>query len=104
MTTPTALRRAGALRVLAALVTLASLAPLLASTPTFAAAQAPPDGFADANIRALWLRSDAPVYSGKVQRTWLWGPGPFFSTYEPLDGTPTGNRLVQYFDKGRLEI
>ena len=34
----------------------------------------------------------------------MWGPGPFYTDYEPLTGAPEGNHLVQYFDKGRLEI
>jgi hypothetical protein len=39
-----------------------------------------------------------------VSRTWLWGPGPFYTNYEPFEDAPEGNHLVQYFDKGRLEI
>jgi hypothetical protein len=34
----------------------------------------------------------------------MWGPGPFYTDYEPYRDTPEGNHLVQYFDKGRLEI
>ena len=34
----------------------------------------------------------------------MWGPGAFYTEYEPYSGTPQGNHLVQYFDKGRLEI
>jgi len=68
------------------------------------ASAAPGDGFADPAIRAVWARSDAAVASGQAARAWLWGPGPFYTTYEPADGTPTGAHLVQYFDKGRLEV
>lgn len=35
-----------------------------------------------------------------AQPGWLWGAGSFLTTYEPAQ-TPTGNRLVRYFDKGR---
>jgi hypothetical protein len=65
---------------------------------------APSDNVADPTIRAVWQRTDAPVAAGQASRSWLWGPGPFFTTYEPFNGTPNGNRLVQYFDKGRLEV
>jgi hypothetical protein len=34
----------------------------------------------------------------------MWGPGPFYTNYEPYTEAREGNRLVQYFDKGRLEI
>lgn len=34
----------------------------------------------------------------------MWGPGPFHTNYEPYAGTPGASLLVQYFDKGRLEI
>lgn len=34
----------------------------------------------------------------------MWGPGPFYTNYEPYAGTPGASHLVQYFDKGRLEI
>jgi hypothetical protein len=34
----------------------------------------------------------------------MWGPGAFYTEYEPYSDAPEGNHLVQYFDKGRLEI
>ncbi|HKP53469.1 MAG TPA: M1 family aminopeptidase [Chloroflexia bacterium] len=71
--------------------------------PTMASA-APPEGFAAPEIRAIWQRDDAQVASGQAKGTWLWGPGPFYTNYEPYLDTPQGNHLVQYFDKGRLEI
>lgn len=79
------------------------LTPVQGAPPVRPAA-APSDTFADPTIRTVWQRSDAPVAAGQATRSWLWGPGPFFTTYEPFNGTPNGNRLVQYFDKGRLEI
>ncbi|HET9016297.1 MAG TPA: hypothetical protein VFN57_11915, partial [Thermomicrobiaceae bacterium] len=46
-----------------------------------------------------------PVASGAVSRTWMWGPaadsGPLL---EPYAESPGGQRLVQYFDKARLEL
>jgi hypothetical protein len=58
----------------------------------------------DAFLRT-WDRTDRPVASGDVMRTWLWGPegitGAITETYVDADG---GKRIVQYFDKSRMEI
>jgi hypothetical protein len=48
-------------------------------------------------------RTDVPVVSGQVKRSWTWGPY-FESRTEPYKETPGGARQVYYFDKGRLEI
>jgi hypothetical protein len=67
-------------------------------------AGAAPD-FADDAFAAVWTRTDAPVLSTAVARSWFWGPrvnsGPLYERY--LDA-PNQERLVQYFDKGRMEI
>src|SRR4051812_1468106 len=94
------------------LARLGLLIILLSSLPLAPAHGAPspqplaaaPDAFADPTIRTVWQHTDAPVAAGQATRSWVWGPGPFFTTYEPFNGTPNGNRLVQYFDKGRLEV
>lgn len=65
---------------------------------------APPEGFADPAIKAVWQRDDGAVASGRSSRTWMWGPGPFHTDYEPFAGSPGSAHLVQYFDKGRLEV
>jgi len=65
---------------------------------------APAEGFAAPQIRAIWQRDDGPVANQSVSRSWMWGPGPFYTDYEPFSDLPQGNHLVQYFDKGRLEI
>lgn len=75
-----------------------------ATTALAAPTPAPAEGFASAQIRTIWERDDGPVASGRVKRTWMWGPGPFYTNYEPYSGTPGASSLVQYFDKGRLEI
>ena len=53
-----------------------------------------------------WARTDRPVAEGQVSRTWMWGPGPFsnvlFEVYD--EGSMGGFRVVQYFDKTRMEI
>lgn len=84
-------------------LSIAALLVLLMSQsamqPSFAAV---PPG-ADAFDRT-WSRTDLPVASGSVGRTWMWGPGAFTSAMrEELVEAP-GGRIVQYFDKSRMEI
>lgn len=69
----------------------------------------PTDGtFADASFRQVWERTDLPVADnapGLGARSWIWGPQPATGrTYEPYAESPGGQRLVQYFDKSRMEI
>jgi hypothetical protein len=59
----------------------------------------------DPAFERTWARTDNPVATLRVSRTWMWGP----EAYSPLlletyDNTPGGQRLVQYFDKSRMEI
>src|SRR5881394_790141 len=86
------------------LLLCAAIACLALATPYSPAQAAPTEGFATPQIRATWQRDDAPVASHSVARSWMWGPGPFYTDYEPYADAPEGNHLVQYFDKGRLEI
>ena len=52
-----------------------------------------------------WLRTDYSVASSDVIRSWYWGPQPNTpGLYEPYAEAPNGLRLVQYFDKARMEI
>jgi len=51
-----------------------------------------------------WYRSDEPVATGAVSRTWLWGQEPFEKTFESYDETQRGTRLVHYYDKSRMEV
>jgi hypothetical protein len=85
--------------LLSLLIAISALA--LPGSPALAA---PSEGFAGAQIRAIWQRDDGPVAAQSVGRSWMWGPGPFHTDYEPFSNLPQGNHLVQYFDKGRLEI
>ncbi len=57
----------------------------------------------------IWSRTDQPVASQAVNRTWMWGPQPFTNVMvEPYAqgnvAGQTGVRRVQYFDKSRMEI
>ncbi|MGH9174418.1 MAG: thermonuclease family protein, partial [Vicinamibacterales bacterium] len=56
-------------------------------------------------FQRTWARTDQPVAQGLVDRTWMWAPEPFTSVIEEeYADTPGGVRLVQYFDKSRMEI
>jgi hypothetical protein len=71
---------------------------------------APPTGpttthdFADPIFQQIWQRTDKPVLEGATKRSWIWGPGAQSSAYEEYAEAASGIRLVQYFDKGRMEI
>lgn len=58
-------------------------------------------GFADPAFNSLWSKTDANP-GGK---TYVWGPSPFTDglseDYKEAQG---GKRVVQYFDKGRMEL
>ena len=53
----------------------------------------------------VWTRTDQPVAAEQVSRTWMWGPAAFTNLMtEGYAESPAGMRLVQYFDKSRMEI
>lgn len=60
--------------------------------------------FANPAFQATWDRTDGPVAVGAVKRPWVWGPVPGKSLTESVVGLPGNGHLVQYFDKGRMEI
>ncbi len=65
--------------------------------------------FGDPNFQSTWNRTDLPVEQGVVSRSWYWGPlkgSPTRIMFEQYVDAPdgTGKRLVQYFDKSRMEI
>src|SRR5438270_7349531 len=74
------------------------------SRPAAASALTPP-AFAGSAFETTWRRTDGPVASGSVKRTWFWGPAPntagLMEQYAQGQG---GKRLVQYFDKSRMEL
>ena len=90
-------------RHLAALVALflIPLAAMLALRSPTASSQAQ---FADTAFRAMWERTDGPVAARATERGWVWGPVPGRTLNEPFGGIPGDSHLVQYFDKGRMEI
>lgn len=61
------------------------------------------EDFADPAFQKVWEQSDKAVAERKVVRPWLWGEAPFASKQELYD-EPAGSRLVQYFDKSRMEL
>lgn len=81
---------------------LLALLPVASSTQVTAQTGAT---FAHPAFSTLWQRTDAPVASEAVKRTWFWGPQPNSGavTEEYKEGAG-GKRLVQYFDKSRMEI
>jgi hypothetical protein len=78
----------------------AVLAIIVLQSPT-ASSQAQ---FAHAGFQAAWERTDGPVASGAVGRGWIWGPVPGRALSESFAGLPGNSHLVQYFDKGRMEL
>jgi hypothetical protein len=61
-------------------------------------------GFADQAFQDLWTRTDSLVATHFVARSWIWGPQAGQARLEPWIQAPGGQRLVQYFDKARMEI
>ncbi|MEI6045760.1 MAG: CAP domain-containing protein [Chloroflexota bacterium] len=77
--------------------TLSSLV-LLPYTDTQAAT------FADPAFSQVWNKTDQAVATGALKASWLWGPDPRSSRTEAYQQTISGQRMVQYFDKSRMEI
>lgn len=74
---------------------------LLQMLAVVAVAEAP----ANEHFQRTWARTDQPVASGQVSRTWMWGPEAFTAgIMEDYAESPGGKRQVQYFDKSRMEI
>jgi hypothetical protein len=54
---------------------------------------------------AVWERTDYPVAQLEVARTWIWSPGAYSELLtEEYEEGEDGERLVQYFDKSRMEM
>ncbi|HYP20899.1 MAG TPA: class F sortase [Chloroflexia bacterium] len=99
-----------------ALVAALMLTTLPASASSYAAPSQAPAGaqaalpaslpFADSAFEAVWMRNDQLVAAKSVARSWTWGPAPMAAGLEAYEEAPDGTRLrlVQYFDKARMEI
>ncbi|HEX6291462.1 MAG TPA: DUF5107 domain-containing protein [Herpetosiphonaceae bacterium] len=87
-------------------IVLLLLLVLLAATQALpmSAQSTSSSGFAASEFRNLWVRTDQPVASGSAGRSWVWGAAPADRRYERYADAPGGTRLVQYFDKARMEI
>ncbi len=54
---------------------------------------------------AAWAQTDEAVASGAARRGFVWGAMPTTNALmEPYREAPGGQRLVQYFDKARMEL
>jgi hypothetical protein len=90
-------------RAFAGLGIISALALLLAAALP-ALGQGGPYQFAHPAFERVWARTDSLVADGTVARTWFWGPQPGEPRLEPWKEAPNGQRLVQYFDKSRMEL
>ncbi len=80
------------------------IAGLLTAGGVGAAQNNPTQEFAHPAFERVWTRTDLLVKQGGVDRSWYWGPQPRTATQEQWLEAPGGQRLVQYFDKSRMEI
>ena len=85
-------------------IALALCALVAAGAVLLTGAQAQAPSFANPAFEVLWDRTDGVVASGEVQRPWVWGPAPSASMNEAFAGLPGNAHLVQFFDKGRMEL
>ena len=93
--------RTSGTRVIAVAAALAT-SGILIFTMIYQAMAAEP---ANSYFESTWERTDDPVASGQVSRTWMWGPEGFTGEMtEEYAESPGGDRTVQYFDKSRMEI
>lgn len=93
----------GAAMLLATMLPAASYQNTVKAAPSPQAADVAPDISSFTNV---WNRTDSLVAAGATKRSWLWGPQAFWTTREVYVDDPTGteSRLVQYWDKSRMEV
>ena len=76
-----------------------------ANPTTSAAFHIPIEMFAHPAFQRTWERTDALVAAGDAVRTWMWGPTPLTGPVtEPYAEALGGSRVVQYYDKTRMEF
>ncbi len=89
---------------LAVVTVAASFLPGLGAASLTAHASQPIP-FGDPAFDITWQRTDRPVALGEVQRSYFWGPqANTLPLLEPYAQGVNGQRVVQYFDKSRMEI
>ncbi len=82
-----------------------SLLLVFMAVPTLVAASGSAEtAFANGAFRKVWERPDLPVAQQKASRSFTWGPEGWAFRQELYVESPGGQRLVQYFDKTRMEI
>ena len=98
---------ASAIRYARAQTSLTSTGPTPTPTPQ-PTPNAPATGvfdFASSSFRDLWTRTDSLVQRNAVNYSWIWGPNPFTAgVREYYVQSPGQSRVVQYYDKSRMEI
>src|SRR5687767_7846352 len=72
--------------------------------PGYSAQSQPGIGFAHPAFQRTWEYTDKLVADGSVKRSWFWGPVPGSALQEDYAEGQGGKRVVQYFDKSRMEI
>jgi hypothetical protein len=76
------------------------LALVITALPLFSASALAPHTSA---FQRTWQRTDLDP-TVRPYRTWIWGPGAFSAAmWENYAEAPGGRRLVQYYDKSRME-
>ena len=61
-------------------------------------------GFAAYEFAQTWYGADLAVLRGTATTSWLYGPQTYLGQAELYKEAPNNLRLVQYFDKARLEL
>lgn len=89
------------------LVALLVVTLLMSLFGPVASAQIGEPVFSNLQFRNRWVEQDRLVGQAGVERGYTWGPavaGTELIQSEPYRESPNGVRLVQYFEKGRMEI
>src|SRR5437868_3190567 len=89
--------------LLTALVPGPQLGAAPAQAPTSAPVAQAATPFLSPAFQRVWTRTDQLVAQHAVNRSWYWGPQANTATQEYYKDAPGGMRLVQYFDKSRME-
>ena len=87
------IRKAFAALMVGAMVVAGLVAPVAAEAP------------GNSDFFRTWQRTDWPVATSQASRSWIWGPEAFTGeVIESYVEAPGGERVVQYYDKSRMEI